>query len=185
MYRYLPQLACLLSLIFLFSCGENTDDTNNPQISYLPQNNISKEREASAKSRYENPEVWADQNLTRLIEEHGDIPDVHTVAGFMRKVELGSPRSDAECRTYIDTMRELTPERLTMDEYYVLLEAEFQLGILDSDIGRCRLEVFRALKAEGTSFQQIRWDELDENNRFCQTEDLRRTRLWHSPGTYP
>ena len=184
MKKYLLQLACLLSLFLIFGCG-GTEDTDNQQISVLPHRVISEEDTALAKERSENPEIWAEQNLARLIEKHGDIPDVHTVANFMRKVELGLSRTDAECRAYLDKMRELTPKRLTMDEYYVKLEADYQLGILESDIGRCRLEVFRTLKSEGTSFQQIDWTELDENNRFCRTGDLRRMRLWHSPGTYP
>lgn len=185
MSDYLFQLTCLLSLIFLFGCGGGTDDTDNPQISDLPQRDISDRQTATAQERNEDPKAWAEQNLARLIERHGDNRDVHTVASFMRKVELRLPRSDFECRTYINTIIELAPKYLTIDEYYVLLEAQFQLGELDSDIGRCRLEVFRALKVEGASFHQIKWEDLDENNEFCRTGDLRRTRLWHSPGTYP
>jgi len=173
-----------LSLFFLFSCGD-TEDIDTQQISVLPQRAISEEQTASAKMRNENPETWADQNLARLIKEHGDTHDVRTVADFMRKVELGRPINMTEYETYIKIMRKISPKWLTMDEYYVKREAESQLGILLSDIEQCRIEVFRALKTEGLSFHKVKWIELDEENEFCQTEYRNRRRLWHSPGTYP
>lgn len=84
-----------------------------------------------------------------MIELHGDIPDVHTVADFMEKIELGRPINKTEYETYIEKMNELSPDRLTMDEYYVKLEAKFQLGIMLSDIEQCRIEVFHALRNRG------------------------------------
>ena len=178
MKKYLLQLVCLLSLFFIFSCGD-TEDTDSQQISVLPQRVISKEQTALAKTRNENPDAWADQNLARLIEKHGDSPDVRTVADFMEKIEYGRPIDTAEYETYIDIMRKISPKVLTMDEYYVKLEAESQLSILQSDIEQCRVEVFRVLKTEGLSFHQIDWTELDQENRFCQTGYRRQMRRWH------
>ena len=125
-------------------------------------------QEELAKIRKEDPEAWAEHNRARLIKLHGDIPDVHTVADFMRKVELGLPRTDADCRTYLTKISELTPEGVTSDEYYVTLEAEFQLGMNQTGLPRCRLEVFRKAKADGIPFDQIDWEKLNLDPEDCQ-----------------
>lgn len=91
-------------LFFLFSCGD-TEDIDNQRISVLPQRVISEEQTAVTNMRNENPVSWAKQNLARLIELHGDIPDVHTVADFIEKIELGRPINKTEYETYVEKMR--------------------------------------------------------------------------------
>jgi hypothetical protein len=129
---------------------------------------ISAELEELARIRKEYPEAWIEHNLARLIKEHGDTRDVRTVADFMGKIELGQTITEAEYETYVEIMDRLSPRIRTIDEVYVRLEAESQLGIWLSDIKQCRLKAYRWAREEGISFVQIDWINLDEEHEFCQ-----------------
>ena len=143
---------------------------NQPLNGKIPTHHhrVSKEQEELARIRKEDPEAWIDHNLARLIKEHGDTPDVRTVADFMEKIELENPINKTEYETYIEIMEKISPKRMTIDEYYVKLEAKSQLGIWLQDIEQCRLDAYRWARAEGISFIRIAWENLDEEHEFCQ-----------------
>lgn len=110
------------------------------------------------KLRKEDPEAWAKRYRAQLIAEFGDTPQVKVVADFIRKLELGLPRTDAECRTFLQAhiqMRDLAAKQeftLPLDEEYALLEAQDQLEIKMNELTRLRLAKFRKAKAEGIPF---------------------------------
>lgn len=155
---------------FLFP-DQPIPDVYNEQIPLHPHDFVSEDLIALAKIRKENPEAWADHNLARLIKAHGDTPDVRIIADFMRKVELGLPRTDDECRTYLDKIHERIPKRVTLDEHYGALEADSQLANWLSAVDQCRLEAYRWARGEGISFAQVDWIELNEKHTFCQKEE--------------
>lgn len=109
--------------------------------------------------RKDSPELWAQHKREWLIREYGDIRQVHIVADFMRKVELELPRTDDECRVLLEALDHIKPlpTVFTLDEYYVLLEAEHQLKINQSGFRQHSLEKFRKAKAEGIPFRLIDW----------------------------
>ncbi|MXV73718.1 hypothetical protein F4Z99_05500 [Candidatus Poribacteria bacterium] len=100
-------------------------------------------RKEAAKSTYEelkekNPELWAQLELERLIEEHGDNPHTHIVAEFHRKTAIGL--------------------HTTEDEYLAYLEAVVHLNP-DDEIGPRLLERFRKAKADGIRFADVKTDD--------------------------
>ena len=109
--------------------------------------------------RKDSPELWAQHKREWLIREYGDIHQVHIVADFVRKVELELPRTDDECRVFLEALDHIKPlpTVFTLDEYYVLLEAEHQLKINQSGFRQHSLKKFRKAKAEGIPFRLIDW----------------------------
>jgi len=118
--------------------------------------------------REENPELWSQQIRHQLVEEHGDIPEVHIVADFIRKLELQIPRTDIECRDFLIAHRQMRPFKvneqfhLPLDEQYAILEAQDQLKVKMNKLTLDALEKFREAKAKGISFRLIDWGEDDE-----------------------
>ena len=89
--------------------------------------------------REKNPELWAQLERERLIEEHGDNPHTHIVAEFHRKTALGL--------------------HTTEDEYLTYLEAQVHLNP-DDEIGPRLLERFSKAKADGIPFKDVKTDDI-------------------------
>ena len=108
--------------------------------------------------RIEDPEAWVKGMRAVLIERHGDIPDVNTSIDFFRKLELGLPRTNRDCNTYIKVYETLytRSENFLHYAFYAMLEAVNQIGRLGT---LRRLEKYREARAEGVSFYDIDWDD--------------------------
>ena len=108
--------------------------------------------------RIEDPEAWVKGMRAVLIERHGDIPDVDTSIDFFRKLELGLPRTNRDCNTYIKVYETLytRSENFLHYAFYAMLEAVNQIGRLGT---LRRLEKYRKARAEGVSFYDIDWDD--------------------------
>ena len=89
--------------------------------------------------RKEHPELWAQLERKRLIEEHGDTPHTHIVADFHRKLALDL--------------------RITEEDYLAYLEAQVHLNPGD-EIGKRLLERFRKAKADGIPFKDVKTDDI-------------------------
>ena len=89
--------------------------------------------------REKNPELWAQLERERLIEEHGDNPHTHIVAEFHRKTALGL--------------------HTTEDEYLTYLEAQVHLNP-DDEMGPRLLERFSKAKADGIPFKDVKTDDI-------------------------
>ena len=89
--------------------------------------------------REKNPELWAQLERERLIEEHGNTPQTHIVAEFHRKTALGL--------------------HTTEDEYLTYLEAQVHLNP-DDEIGPRLLERFSKAKADGIPFKDVNTDDI-------------------------
>lgn len=139
------------------------------QLPYFHRTTHDEEQRAVAKIRKENPEAWLDYNRAQLIKEHGDIPDVHIVADFMEKIELGIPIEKNEYETYLNIMEELQPGSFTLDQFYVKLEAKSQLGIWMRDLEKCKLELYRLAREDGIPFDQINMKNINDEDGFCQS----------------
>lgn len=107
--------------------------------------------------RREDPETWIKYKRVALMDKHGDIPEVHTVINFIRKLELELPRTDHDCHAYIEAYHTLSGN-LSSYESYAWLEAVQQIGILSESSSRA-LEKYREARAEGISFYDIDWDD--------------------------
>ena len=81
----------------------------------------------------------AEEIRIELIEKHGDIPHVHTVANFFIKVAQKRPITDNEFLTYLEAQHHLNPQ---------------------SEYIRQRLEKYKRAKADGIPFHFV--DDEDE-----------------------
>ncbi|MXV75793.1 hypothetical protein F4Z99_16150 [Candidatus Poribacteria bacterium] len=110
--------------------------------------------------RIEDPQAWIKGMRAFLIQKHGDIPEVDTIANFLRKVELNLPRTDEECRTYLKAYNTLYADYFGSHyEYYAMLEASDQLRPIVAEVPLRILEKFREARAEGISFYDIDGDD--------------------------
>lgn len=110
--------------------------------------------------RIEDPQAWIKGMRAFLIKEHGDIPEVDTIANFLRKVELNLPRTDEECHTYIKIQNTLYADHFgSRYEYYAMFEAVDQVSPIVADGPLQVLEKFRAARAAGISFYDIKEDD--------------------------
>ena len=112
--------------------------------------------------RIEDPEAWITDMRTLLIDKHGDIPEVDTVVNFLRKLELNLPRTDEECFAYLRAHSALYIVGSHTDsiyEGYASLEAAHQLRHIIGDPPKQtnHLEKYRAARAAGLSFYNIKW----------------------------
>ncbi len=113
--------------------------------------------------RIEAPEAWVKDMRTFLIDKHGDIPEVDTVVNFLRKLELNIPRTDEECFAYLRIHSELyfmgDSGTGSIYESYASLEAAHQLRHIIGEHPRQTgaLEKYRAARAAGLSFYNIKW----------------------------
>lgn len=114
--------------------------------------------------RIEDPEAWITDMRTLLIDKHGDIPEVDTIVNFLRKLELNLPRTDEECFAYLrarSALYNITADSDTGSIYesYVSLEAAHQLRHIIGDPPKQtnHLEKYRAARAAGLSFYNIKW----------------------------
>ena len=130
---------------------------------------LDEEEKALAIIRKEDPQKWTEHTRAQLIKEHGDIPDAHIIADFMEKIELGIPIDKEEYETYMTKIEELQSNRFSSDQFYVVLEAQSQLGIWMQDIDKCRLNLFRTAIAEAIPIVQIEWHTIDIEHEFCQS----------------
>lgn len=99
------------------------------------------------KLRTEDPELWDKLNREHLINQHGDIPDVHLVADFGLKIVLAQPFTDDEYLAYLEAIHRLSP---------------------DDEIARLAVERYRKAKADGIPFRDVNIDDIfakidDEN----------------------
>ena len=111
--------------------------------------------------RRKNPEAWIEHKHAALLCRHGDIPEVDSIADFLRKLERELPRTDKDCYVYIDAYFSLyyrsadnSLKGASIYEYYAWLEAANQTGRLSKDALH-RLEKYRKARAEGISFYDI------------------------------
>ena len=99
------------------------------------------------KLRTEDPVLWDKLNREHLINQHGDIPDVHLVADFGLKIVLEQPFTDDEYLAYLEAIHRLSP---------------------DDEIARLAVERYRKAKAAGIPFSDVNVDDIlakidDEN----------------------
>jgi hypothetical protein len=111
--------------------------------------------------RIEEPEAWAKSMYAFLIRKHGKIPEVNTIANFLRKLEFNLPRTDKECYAYFEVYDALYDDMNTASvyEFYALLEALYQIRAFVKDPPSGRLEKYREARAEGISFYDIDWND--------------------------
>ena len=109
--------------------------------------------------RREDTETWIKYKRAALIDKHGDIPEVHTVINFIRKLELELPKTDNDCHAYFEAYHTLygTSENSSRYESYAWLEAVHQIGRLSEHSLR-QLEKYREARAKSISFYDIDWD---------------------------
>ena len=119
-----------------------------------------RERRFMEQLRREDPETWVKYKHAALISKHGDLPEVHTVINFMRKLELELPRTDDDCHAYFEAYHTLysTSANSSRYESYAWLEAVHQIGGLSVHSLR-QLEKYREARAKGISFYDIDWDD--------------------------
>lgn len=120
-----------------------------------------RERPFMEKLRIEDPEAWVKYKRAALIDRHGDIPAVDTIVNFLRKLELELPRTDEECRAYLNVYKTLYDHINTAStyEFYASLEAVNQTGRFFGDAPLRRLEKYREARAEDIPFYDIDWDD--------------------------
>ena len=63
------------------------------------------------KLREEDPELYVEIELDRLIETFGDIPEVHTYTKILLKILQQEPLTDEEIRDYSEAVDHLWPDR--------------------------------------------------------------------------
>ena len=112
--------------------------------------------------RIEDPEAWITDMRTFLIDKHGDIPEVDTIINFLRKLELNLPRTDEECFAYLRVYSALylvSSHTASIYEGYASDEAAHQLRHIIGDPPKQtnHLEKYRAARAAGLSFYNIKW----------------------------
>ena len=132
------------------------------QIKRLKSIVAQEERRFLEQLRIEDPEAWLTRMRTLLIDKHGDIPEVDTVVNFLRKLELNLPRTDEECFAYIRAYSALYivgSNTASIYESYAWLEASDQLRPIIGDPPQQTgaLEKYRAARAAGLSFYNIKW----------------------------
>ena len=110
--------------------------------------------------RREDPEAWARHKRVALIRRHRDIPEVDSIADFLRKLELNLPRKDKECSAYLKAYRSLYDHTTVAStyEFYAMLEAAHQLGLLADDESFHMIEKYREARVKGIPFYDIKWD---------------------------
>ena len=125
---------------------------------------LEEELRALEQLRIEDPQAWIKGMRAFLIKEHGDIPEVNTIVNFLRKVELNLPRTDKECHTYLEAYNTFYVDSDNFGssshyEYYATFEAVDQIQPIVADEPLRILEKFRAARAEGISFYDIKGDD--------------------------
>ena len=114
--------------------------------------------------RIEDPQAWITDMRSLLIDKHGDIPEVDTIVNFLRKLELNLPRTDEECFAYLRVYSALYlvgSHTASIYEGYASGEAAHQLRHIIGDPPQQtnHLEKYRAARAAGLSFYNIKWDD--------------------------
>ncbi len=132
------------------------------QIKQLKSIIAQEKRRFMEQLRIEDPEAWVEDMRTLLISKHGNIPEVDTVVNFLRKLELNLPRTDEECFAYIRVYSALyivDSKTASIYESYAWLEASHQLIPIIGDPPQQTgaLEKYRAARAAGISFYNIKW----------------------------
>ncbi|MDE0682482.1 MAG: hypothetical protein OXI63_06160, partial [Candidatus Poribacteria bacterium] len=112
--------------------------------------------------RIEDPEAWITDMRTFLIDKHGDIPEVNIIVNCLQKLELNLPRTDEECFAYLRVYSALYlvgSHTASIYEGYASDEAAHQLRHIIGDPPKQtnHLEKYRAARAAGLSFYNIKW----------------------------
>lgn len=120
-----------------------------------------RERRFLDRLRRQDPEAWIEHKHAALLRRHGDIPEVDTIANFLRKLELNLPRTDKDCQAYLKAYEVLYDHIKTAStyEYYAMLEAMNQIGRFVGDGPLRRLGKYREARAKGISLYDIDWDD--------------------------
>ena len=87
----------------------------------------------------ENPQLWAKLERERLIQEHGDIPQVHIIVDYNLKWLLGQPITDDEYLNYLEGVVHLDP---------------------GDEIGKRLLTRYQKAKADGIPFKDVNIDDI-------------------------
>ena len=111
--------------------------------------------------RIEDPQAWIKGMRAFLVKKHGDIPEVDTIVNFLRKVELNLPRTDKECHTYLEAYNTLyvAGDFGSHYVYYATFEAVDQVQPIVADEPLQIFKKYRAARAAGISFYDIKWDD--------------------------
>ena len=113
--------------------------------------------------RIEDPEAWIESMRAFFIRKHGNTPGANTIIEFLRKLELDLPRADEECHSYLTAYNAFYTAfkvRATYEyEYYAMFEASNQLRPIVADKPLQILEKYRAARAAGISFYNIKEDD--------------------------
>ena len=103
-------LVCFLSLFTFFGCGDTEDSEK--------ASGLIAEHTEETEDPIDIPDDWyktKDPNLRNdyflaiLINQFGDIPEVHTIAEYQRKKELGLPVTIDEYTAYLEAATRLWP----------------------------------------------------------------------------
>ena len=162
-------VADMAAMYFLFPGADNQqsfEEMRNLLQSIIEEEKRSLEKEEIRRLdqlRIEDPEAWVKSMRAFFIQKHGDTPEANTIIEFLRKLELGLPRADQECRSYLTAYNAFYTAfkiRSTYEyEYYAMFEASNQLRPIVAEIPLRILEKYREARAEGISFYDIDWDD--------------------------
>ena len=129
-YLLLFYSLCFLSLLTFFGCG-NTEETEElGTSSYLIAERPEPEK---TDDLIDVPEKWYktrdpllrnDYFLAVLINQFGDIPEVHTIAEYQRKRIQGLPVTAEEYNAYLDARKRLWPNQKTPQKLGAMEETD-------------------------------------------------------------
>ena len=128
LYLLLFYFICFLSLLTFLGCG-GTEDTEEPEASSY----LMAEQPEKTDDLIEVPDRWYktrdpllrnDYFLAVLINQFGDIPEVHTVAEYQRKQIEGLHVTIEEYNAHLDARKRLWPNRKTPRKLGALEETD-------------------------------------------------------------
>lgn len=126
--RFLFYLLCFLSLLIFFSCDSDTEEDTEKTTSLIAER---PEPEKTDRAPIYIPDKWyktRDPLLrnnyfrTVLINQFGDMPEVHTIAEYQQKRIQGLHVSGNEYNAYLDALKRLWPDQETPQKLGVLEE---------------------------------------------------------------
>lgn len=136
-----------LTSVIVFTTVDEMVDFDKAKYVLWPNKHNRDNLERSLKRKMmeetDDPELFAKIYRERLVEQHGDIPEVEVVVKGETKLWFGGFRFPGD-----------------EDEYIAFLEAKYVLW--PEDLKLQRLEKYRKARADGTPFRLIDLDDNDE-----------------------
>lgn len=120
-------LLCFLGLLTFFGCGSDTEDTEKASGLIAERPEPEKTDDIYIPDDWyktEDPILRNDYFLAILIEQFGDIPEVHTIARYQRKKLQGRSVTIDEYNAYLEARAHLWPDRETPRKLGELEEIE-------------------------------------------------------------